>query len=563
MLALVNARGLQKGGVCALRTQNLSDPDSWRAWGGEPLPSWNVDLVNPYPTEPTAPGDHVCTPVSLFSLETITPRAVYWNRYLNKFVLVGTRGGWVAYSHSDDLLNWSRPQDLMRPNTEPGPCLNDQNEPTPLENAGYTTMLDKTDPANSGLSGPADEPLVTPNFDHPGRSPYLFFTRGRSDGVCERDLDSDIVRVPIRIEARRAILDNGISGTDDSYDQITASGGSTFAPGTGGDYENEGTIRHAVANNSIVNASSRWAYGTFNLKGGNLDDADLGDPQADVPSKNTGGFWYSSAFFLPKDTSNCDNDFICENTIVDIMRWESTGFFGGVRLKTNNQFQLVRGSSTAGTVSTDIGAPFDLPTGRTFWLEVHQTLSNTAGGLALNEVYVDGRLVMSSTAANRGAETSGSNPTHVIDTSSVRKVKYGFVHNSSPVGTNSFMTLDSSSVTGGQLGALGAPATPTGLHKMPPISQTWAGLYSNPVVGDATHLAPTGYRWYRLNPGEKTWQIVGESAASSFIDTTVSCGNAYQYRVTAYWAPDPNSPWIDTKESIPSDRVINVATTAC
>jgi hypothetical protein len=573
MMAQVKARGAQKAGVCVIRTQDLSDADAWRAWGGDP-PGWNVDLVNPYPTAPVTPANHVCTPVSTEELTALVPRSLYWDRHLNKFVVIGGfSGSPTVYALSDDLVNWSEMQELFDDGPDTlGTCD---------EQAGYPTTLDPSDPASAGQSGPADEPTVTPNFDHPGRRPQLIFNRPRdhlfdgevpnnqsNDVPCDSgapDFNVDLARVPIRLETRRAILDGGISGTDDSYDSTNAGGSgspSSFIGGTGGDYENEGTVRYAAATNNIVDASSpKWAYGTLNLQGGALDDVDTNQAFS-----NKNGFWYSSAFFLPKDASNCANDFICENSTVDIMRWESTGsgatFFSGIRLKNGtNQFHLVRGSSTAGTVSTDIGTGFDLPTGRTFWLEVHQRLSNT-NGTALSEVYVDGRLVMSSTTANRGAETSGSNPTHVTDSSSVSKVKYGFVSNSSPVGTNSFMALDSSSVTGGQLGALGAPATPAGMRALAPFSQQMTGVLANAAVGDAQHPAPTGYRWYRRNAGDAIWQLRAESATPSFADIGVSCGTAYEYRVTSYWQASPTTPEIDKKESVPSARVI-AETTAC
>jgi hypothetical protein len=546
--------GAQQYGVCVLRTNDLSDPDSWRAWGGY-QPGWNVDLVNPYPSAPANPGDHVCKPVSPATLTTMNPRDLLWNRYLNKFMVIGNNGG-LMYSLSDDLINWSEQQVLMTNGpTAPGACT---------EGGSYGTLLDKTDPANPGNPSPilADEPVVTPNLDHPGRNPYLFFTRPNT-GACQQvTLDRDIVRVPIRLEQRRSILDGGITGTDDSYDS-TAIGPSgspnSFVSGTGGDYENEGTIRHAAATTNIVDAlSPRWAYGTLNLKGGNLDDGK--------------SFWFGSAFFLPADANNCANDFLCENSNVDIMRWESTGFFSGIRLKQNpnppstghDRFHLVRGSGQVGTVSTDLGDAngFALPTGRTFWLEVHQELSNTDAS-ALNEVYVDGRLVLSTRIANRGAETSGPSPTHLTDTSPVTKVKYGFVHNGSPVGTNSSMALDSSSIAGGQLGALGASATPTGLRTAGSTNVS-IGVVANAAAGDATHPTPSGYRWHRRVAGSSgTWQTVAETAIPTFVDTGVSCTvQDYQYRVTTYTQPVSNSPEIDKKESVPS-APISASTLAC
>ena len=51
----------QPMGACLIRTVDLTDPASWRAWNGT---SFDVDLaVNPY-LDDVVPSEHVCTPLT-------------------------------------------------------------------------------------------------------------------------------------------------------------------------------------------------------------------------------------------------------------------------------------------------------------------------------------------------------------------------------------------------------------------------------------------------------------------------------------------------------------------
>ena len=47
----------QTSGVCLMRTQNLGDPKSWRAWDGE---GFNVRFIDPYRDSALAVSRHVC-----------------------------------------------------------------------------------------------------------------------------------------------------------------------------------------------------------------------------------------------------------------------------------------------------------------------------------------------------------------------------------------------------------------------------------------------------------------------------------------------------------------------
>jgi hypothetical protein len=103
----------QRAGTCVMRTQNLDDPKSWRAWDGD---GYNVRFVDPYRESPEPTGRHVCEPVSPTQIRDMN-RSLTWNTLLNKWVVTGTTskydataGAYVVgfyFSVSDDLINWT------------------------------------------------------------------------------------------------------------------------------------------------------------------------------------------------------------------------------------------------------------------------------------------------------------------------------------------------------------------------------------------------------------------------------------------------------------------------
>lgn len=107
--------------------------------------------------------------------------------------------------------------------------------------------------------------------------------------------------------------------------------------------------------------------------------------------------WYGAAYFIPsKAAMPC---------YYSLMRWDNYtlygnpgGDVGGIEVSTSGRARLMRQDYTGDNYGV-LTREFDLPEGRWFWLEVHQRLSDRDGE-ALNEVYLDGRQIDSSTKAN-------------------------------------------------------------------------------------------------------------------------------------------------------------------
>jgi hypothetical protein len=129
------------------------------------------------------------------------------------------------------------------------------------------------------------------------------------------------------------------------------------------------------------NGSNGYARGIWNVQWEEGDDV-----------------WFGGAYYLPTGFhSNIQGQ-------VDLVRWDnwstnpSDTDWGGVSIYgSDHRARLLRFG--AGRPNDTLVGPLDLPEGRWFTLEVHQRRSATSGS-ALSELYVDGKLVGKSTAAN-------------------------------------------------------------------------------------------------------------------------------------------------------------------
>jgi hypothetical protein len=109
----------QRGGVCLMRTQNLGDPKSWRAWDGT---GFNARFIDPYRESGRPVSAHVCEPVGQGTLRDIN-RSITYNTLIDKYVAIGTSEEFVPsfgrsvvgfyYSFSDDLIEWTDSQLLF------------------------------------------------------------------------------------------------------------------------------------------------------------------------------------------------------------------------------------------------------------------------------------------------------------------------------------------------------------------------------------------------------------------------------------------------------------------
>jgi hypothetical protein len=167
-------------GGCAIRSDRLDDPGSWRGWDGS---GFNLKLTSPYVTGGAGP---ICT-----ALRGTLPN--YYNTYLDRYMQVSmgsyTVGGklicGVFYQLSTEFFHWSQPQLIAE--TADANCPADAQKPELLE------MIPVMSPALIDHADP------TVNFERPGRTPYLYYVRFNRGTMSDPLywLDRDVVRVPL------------------------------------------------------------------------------------------------------------------------------------------------------------------------------------------------------------------------------------------------------------------------------------------------------------------------------------------------------------------------------
>jgi hypothetical protein len=174
----VTGHQAQPTGACVVRTRDLADPESWRAWSGK---SFSVRFVDPYRFAGD-PGDHLCSPVAYDAIGTMSQSLTY-NTYLRKYVLMSVGNGgrpaaWgIFFSLSSDLIHWTE-RKLVREVELPWTYRCGDRNPVL-----YPSLLD---PHSSSR-----------NFETTGETAYLYFTRFHYRS-CQQTMDRDLVRVPIR-----------------------------------------------------------------------------------------------------------------------------------------------------------------------------------------------------------------------------------------------------------------------------------------------------------------------------------------------------------------------------
>lgn len=147
-----------------MRTQTLTEPGSWRAWGGQ---DFNISLVDPYVLERSGgdPREHICVPLVFPPVgpgrEFPVVQGLLWSVHMEMFIAVirlyresFTPGASpIMFSVSKNLIDWAALQTLYSPQPYGDWWVN------------YPTLLDPTAPARGDL-----------NFETVGKTAVLYFS---------------------------------------------------------------------------------------------------------------------------------------------------------------------------------------------------------------------------------------------------------------------------------------------------------------------------------------------------------------------------------------------------
>ena len=157
-----------EGWGCLMRTDDLSDPKSWRFWDGA---GFNGTFINPYTEATDNIEAHLCKKLegNFGATNSLT-----YNNYIERYVLItpSEEGFGFYFSVSEDLINWT-PFELFWDVELPGTA----DSPTDTVYV-YPSLLD-----------PDSD---TRNFETTGKTAYVYYTR--SDNW---DDIRDLWRVPV------------------------------------------------------------------------------------------------------------------------------------------------------------------------------------------------------------------------------------------------------------------------------------------------------------------------------------------------------------------------------
>lgn len=171
----------QKRGACLLRTKDLDDPSSWRAWDGE---GFNARFVDPFRAAPAEAGGHVCAPVGkgvigrmVGGITTHRPSGKVVAVFGDKHKVDGRAVSGIYTSFSDNLVDWSKPKLVYE---------------SPLlwqKTCGRTSVF---------YPALLDEDAVTASFEDMDGTAFLYMTRYQPEG-CRVTWDRDLVRLPVGV----------------------------------------------------------------------------------------------------------------------------------------------------------------------------------------------------------------------------------------------------------------------------------------------------------------------------------------------------------------------------
>ena len=197
VLVHLEAHLLQDWGTGVIRTNNLSDPTSWRGWDGT---GYTVSFVNPYTATGYNVADKVLAPVSRDRIAKMCSSLTY-NTYFGKYMVVDYTNSVVNgvmtygffYALSDDLINWSYPRLILQTTST-----------WAVGGSLYPSIIDHTD--------------VTRNFEQPGQTCYMYYTKWNS-GTYDRDL----LRVPLTFN-KEIVNSFVVNSTTDLSDKTPGDG---------------------------------------------------------------------------------------------------------------------------------------------------------------------------------------------------------------------------------------------------------------------------------------------------------------------------------------------------
>ena len=202
--------GGQEVGTCIMRTRDLSDASSWRAWDGhfDPTtgaPSFTADLSrNPYANTGGKGAMTTCAvlanpnPHNHTSASANSHNSILWSTYYGRYMLFGNGGptNW-RFALSDDLVRWDNWTEVDPGQINPRPGHREWCAANATTGNGVSS-----DPTRcySGYAYPSviDPDCETDNYDEVGARAYLLTLGMAGWSPYNHTTTRDVLRIPIQ-----------------------------------------------------------------------------------------------------------------------------------------------------------------------------------------------------------------------------------------------------------------------------------------------------------------------------------------------------------------------------
>jgi hypothetical protein len=182
----------QPAAECLMRTRDIADPRSWRAWDGE---GFTRTFVDPY-AGAVDPSRHICAPVGKGKLRWPVGAIVRHEpsgRYIAVMAASGRPGSGSASgiyaASSPDLIDWSEPKLILKAQVKQSFACNAPEPGGHPDLVGYAVAYPSIiDPSSRSR-----------NFDTIGDRAELHLVRYAPEACKIETLKRDLVRMPLRM----------------------------------------------------------------------------------------------------------------------------------------------------------------------------------------------------------------------------------------------------------------------------------------------------------------------------------------------------------------------------
>ena len=220
---------------------------------------------------------------------------------------------------------------------------------------------------------------------------------------------------------------------------------------------------------------------------------------------------YSAALYFPTGTLTGGTPL--QRADADVMRWEGSQDFGGIRISgSDHKARLIRGA-VGGGAPQNIGESFTLKEGCWNWVAVRQKLSekaHTEADHAENEVWVNGRKVVDSWQPNRGSAGG-----------SAANVRFGLPYiDAATQGNRSFHFY----VDDATINTLGNNTPTSGICAPPKPNVIFIVTDDHPPF-DTMHAMPNTTKWFRDGARRSDGNVItgGTEFTEGYATTPLCC----------------------------------------